>query len=403
MCDDVMSLLSYQIHVRLSLLSYQIHVRLLIALVISIAQPCLNRVQRVHRYLYIMSYTLESLHRLEKDIRGTFDSLTGAAKCKNITEVTKHVLMKGNNVSKDSLAGFVMEFIKIVNCSTDILKSASSNIDTLKSDQIVNQKLMLELKDEIIQKKDNHVQKVQEVVKTEVKSFSDIVKQNSPQIPGKTLQAAVKSAVDNDNRSRCVMVYGLREDPKTNLDTVVGGMLSEIAGAEKPFVRECYRLGTAKPGQHRPVRVCFSRSDSVSVVLSNAKNLKQSSQFNKTFLSPDRSPEERLIRRKLVESLKAKMEKEPEKYHFIRGGEICTTERKVTPQHSTEKKTIPQHSGFSIPQHSGFSIPQHSGFSIPQHSGFSTSSNRAAGLNKSFTQGPWIPGTLSISTPMKKR
>ena len=342
-----------------------------------------------------MSYTLESLHRLEKDIRGTFDSLTGAAKCKNITEVTKHVLMKGNNVSKDSLAGFVMEFIKIVNCSTDILKSASSNIDTLKSDQIVNQKLMLELKDEIIQKKDNHVQKVQEVVKTEVKSFSDIVKQNSPQIPGKTLQAAVKSAVDNDNRSRCVMVYGLREDPKTNLDTVVGGMLSEIAGAEKPFVRECYRLGTAKPGQHRPVRVCFSRSDSVSVVLSNAKNLKQSSQFNKTFLSPDRSPEERLIRRKLVESLKAKMEKEPEKYHFIRGGEICTTERKVTPQHSTEKKTIPQHSGFSIPQHSGFSIPQ--------HSGFSTSSNRAAGFNKSFTQGPWIPGTLSISTPMKKR
>ena len=283
-----------------SLLSYQIHVRFLIALVIGIAQPCLNRVQRVHRYLYIMSYTLESLHRLEKDIRGTFDSLTGAAKCKNITEVTKHVLMKGNNVSKDSLAGFVMEFVKIVNCSTDILKSASSNIDTLKSDQIVNQKLMLELKDEIIQKKDSHVQKVQEVVKTEVKSFSDIVKQNSPQIPGKTLQAAVKSAVDNDNRSRCVMVYGLREDPKTNLDTVVGGMLSEIAGAEKPFVRECYRLGTAKPGQHRPVRVCFSRSDSVSVVLSNAKNLKQSSQFNKTFLSPDRSPEERLIRRKLV-------------------------------------------------------------------------------------------------------
>ena len=41
---------------------------------------------------------------------------------------------------------------------------------------------MLKLKDEVIQKKDNHVQEVQEVVKTEVKSFSDIVKQNNPQL-----------------------------------------------------------------------------------------------------------------------------------------------------------------------------------------------------------------------------
>ena len=145
-------------------------------------------------------------------------------------------------------------------------------------------------------------------------------------------------------------------------------------------MEECYRLGTAKPGSDRPVRVCFSRSDSVSIVLSNAKNLKQSTQFNKTFLSPDRSPEERVIRRKLVESLKSKMEKEPDKYHFIRGGEICTTERKVTPQHSSTEKKI-----------------------IQQHSGFSTSSNSAASLNKSYLQGPWIPGTLSMSTPMKKR
>jgi hypothetical protein len=102
-----------------------------------------------------------------------------------------------------------VEFVKIVNRSTDILKSASSNISSLKSDQIENQKLMLELKDRIIQKKDNHVHEVQKVVKTEVNSFSDIVKQNNPQIPGKTLQAAVKSAVENEKRSCCVMVYGI--------------------------------------------------------------------------------------------------------------------------------------------------------------------------------------------------
>lgn len=117
-----------------------------------------------------MSFTLESLHQLEKDIWGTLDSLTGAAKCKNITEVTKHVLMKGNNVSKDALAGSVVEFVKIANCSIGIFQSASSNIDTKKSDQIENQIFLLKLKDEIIQMKDDHVQEVQEVVRTEVKS-----------------------------------------------------------------------------------------------------------------------------------------------------------------------------------------------------------------------------------------
>ena len=46
------------------------------------------------------------------------------------------------------VAGFVVEIVKIVNCSTDVLKTALSKIDTLKSDQIENQKHMLALKDE---------------------------------------------------------------------------------------------------------------------------------------------------------------------------------------------------------------------------------------------------------------
>ena len=73
------------------------------------------------------------------------------------------------------------------------------------------------LQDELILKKDNYAQEVQKVVKTEVRSFSDVLKQNNQQIPGS--RDSVELAVDSNHRSRCVMVYGLKE---------------EIAGAEKP-------------------------------------------------------------------------------------------------------------------------------------------------------------------------
>ena len=93
-----------------------------------------------------------------------------------------------------------------------------------------------------------------------------------------------------------------------------------------------------------PVRICFSRSASVSLILNNAKNLTQSSEFYKTYVSPDQCPEERVIRRKLVEKLRVKIEEEPRNCHFIRGGEICSTDSlrgiktdTTTPGHSSSR------------------------------------------------------------------
>ena len=61
----------------------------------------------------------------------------------------------------------------------------------------------------------------------------------------------------------------------------------------------------------------------------NAKKLKQTTALSTVYLSPDRSPDERTARRDLVENLRAKIKKEPEFYHFIKGGKFCKTDRKV--------------------------------------------------------------------------
>ena len=49
--------------------------------------------------------------------------------------------------------------------------------------------------------------------------------------------------------------------------------------------------------------------------------MKNSKQFGK-----DRNPEERMERRRLVQLLREKRQKEPEKHHYISRGAVCSTD-----------------------------------------------------------------------------
>ena len=125
------------------------------------------------------------------------------------------------------------------------------------------------------------------------------------------------------------MMFGLEENKTQVLTDTVNQVLGTVFEEEKPAVKECYRVGAAKPGATRPVRICFNSSGSVALLLQNAKKLKQTTTFKTIYLSPDRSPDERTARKELVESLRAKIKEEPEFYHFIKDGKICKTDRKV--------------------------------------------------------------------------
>ena len=83
-----------------------------------------------------------------------------------------------------------------------------------------------------------------------------------------------------------------------------------------------------KKGTHcRPVKVKLSSQDSVNTVLRNSRKLKGVGKFGAVFLAPDRSVEERIIHRKLVEELKSKIKTEPSKYHYIRDQKIYSVEK----------------------------------------------------------------------------
>ena len=76
-------------------------------------------------------------------------------------------------------------------------------------------------------------------------------------------------------------------------------------------------------GKIRPVKVTFSSKDDAKLTVQGGKNLKTSEKYGKVFIAPNRTPEERLKRRQLVQLLRERKTKEPEKLHFIYQDTVC--------------------------------------------------------------------------------
>ena len=167
---------------------------------------------------------------------------------------------------------------------------------------------------------------VQTAVKTEISSWSKIVKQNSSQpITPAKLKEAVKSAVIEEDSSRNFMIFGKEERANEDLFQTISEILEDVK--EKPRVIECSRVGGLKPGKSRPIKVKLYSSDAVSHVLRKAKHLKSSEQNRSTFICPDRTKEERETHKNLVVKMKMKMKNEPKLYHYIKGGLIISVKK----------------------------------------------------------------------------
>ena len=135
-----------------------------------------------------------------------------------------------------------------------------------------------------------------------------------------TLKKVVKSVVQEEDRSRNVILYGLPETKDEKLEERVQEVFQEIG--LKPTL-QASRAGKITQGKTKcPVKVSLSSSSAVHNVLSQVKKLRHSATFMSVYASPDHSEEERSQDRLLVQDLLKKRESEPERVHFIRAGTI---------------------------------------------------------------------------------
>ena len=257
----------------------------------------------------------------------TLHDVLKAAKAVSVEELDHSALMR---VNKDPLAKFVESLSKVLKNNIELCKAAAGKIDEMKSEQILNQKRFIELQEE-------KLESVKTTVKTEVKSWSEILKKNCGPTPTlKSVKQAVKSVVDENDRTKNIIVYGTKEgDGLHNNDAdIVDDLFCVLNEFPKPAVLGTSRLGFAEPGEEnnmRPMKVTLANSDVVKQVLSKAHKLKKGVGsdriWNNVYIAPDRTREERACRRKLVTELKEVIKKDPEKYHYIRDNKIVSVDK----------------------------------------------------------------------------
>jgi hypothetical protein len=240
---------------------------------------------------------------------------------------------------KDELATKLFDSLLYMKRQDDVLKkvlSLKNENDALKSKLIDSQQKVIGLQGELLASRTDQLETLQATVKTSVEdtvkaefiSYSAVVQNKPCVLEPERINTFVRQVVEDTDRSRSIMVFGLLDEANEKLCEKVG----EVFGAIKENPRfEACRLGNWKqkksdetPDTPRPVKVTLNSTSTAHHILAKAKNLRHCGDtYKSVFLCPDRTPEQRHKHRDLLQQLRTK-EKETGKKLFIRNGTICS-------------------------------------------------------------------------------
>ena len=277
---------------------------------------------------------------LEKDGTEWFRSCLSWCGVPTVRAMDSRALNR-TNIRKDDLAKRLYEGMKIIERQNHLIANLREQAQVLKTTTISCQASVIRLQEELISSKDDQlgalqsavVSSVEESVKTELRSYSEVAstlssasKPPSAAYSRETLKSVVKHVVEEEDRSRNIMVFGLPESENEILTEKIGELFKELD--EKPKL-EAARLGKSGSTRSRPVKVSLSSSVNVQQIMRKARNLRLSEEYKTVFLTPDRSAEERVIQKQLVLDLKKRKSDEPDKIHYLKDGEICSKDKSV--------------------------------------------------------------------------
>ena len=159
-----------------------------------------------------------------------------------------------------------------------------------------------------------------------MKSYSSALTEKSPPaiFSPETLKKVVQAVVEEEDRSKNMMLFGLKEELNKTSSNKVGEVFVSVG--EKPSFL-ALRVGMKSASKARPVKVTLTGNGSINQILMKARTLRTVEAYKSVFLSPDRSPDERTQHRQLILYSKQKVAQQPDKKHFIRQGQIITTEK----------------------------------------------------------------------------
>ena len=198
---------------------------------------------------------------------------------------------------------------------------------------------VMETQNQLIDAKKKDLASVNEAVKTELKSWADIVKKDNKQnrqLTAKSVKEAVKTVNLEEERSRNFIIYGVKEPEEGTLEHNIGfdvahdtvKSISEITDTTEFHIVHTCRVGDKKPGRLRPIKVMLESSLHVESILKIAYKLKTHTEFRTVFLAPDRTPEQRAAHSKLVIQMKERIKNDNSKHYYIKDNKIMVTDKR---------------------------------------------------------------------------
>ena len=226
--------------------------------------------------------------------------------------------------TKNTFLGWFESAIEIMKYQSQVIKEMRTDGDGMRTEALEAKSKVILLQEELMTIKDDQMTSVHTAVKDGVsagiESYSSAVSGGSEkQQPQQTiaLKKAMKEVVDEEDRSRNLVVFGLAEEEGEDLENKLCSVF-QVMG-EKPRVVEVVRLGRRETDKSRPIKARFCSSECAHQILRRASTLKQSEEYSSVYISPDRTLEERAERR---------VADEPGRYHFIKNGRYCTSDTK---------------------------------------------------------------------------
>ncbi len=124
-----------------------------------------------------MEFSVSTLHSFEEKVQTLSNNVSGKLNCKRLEDVTRD-LLKNRSVTKDILVDIVLNMGTVISESKCMLRSAAVKLDEQKSEILDNQKVLIQTQNDLISCKEAKLHAVEKTVKSEIKSFSQVVAKN---------------------------------------------------------------------------------------------------------------------------------------------------------------------------------------------------------------------------------
>ena len=272
-------------------------------------------------------YDLGMVHSLLGDISGQLRDILRDCSCSGSSDLSVELL---GAHSSDYLTQQLFSCTQLLSKCESVLQISSVEISRIKD-------TVISLQDEKLKASQGGESVISATPQSQigVTSYSGILQVQQPSTTQVRKQSSTFTSVQGDCRDQNVMIFGVPERQDETTDAVVENIFSQMG--EKPHFVHCVRVGVNVSAEKpRPIKVEMRNANMASQTIMNGRKLREISGTKGIYVGPDRTPEQRATRRRLVATIRERRKSDPEHFHFIRGRSVLSRDRFVSASEAPE-------------------------------------------------------------------